>query len=261
MLLFQLTLLFWVAGFLWFQLSKSARKFRFVAYGYVVFFFLMFALGALGYYLASYYPILIAGGAVFWETSTRNRRWVLALVLFIVVATDLVFMPMSLPIMRPARFLAYRNAVVSHLPSVIVGRPSPSLGEWYADKTGWPEMVASVAEAYDSLPQQVRSRTAILSQFYGDASAIDVLGAKYGLPKAISGNQNFWLWGPRGYDGEYVLTVGFSRDEIPPIFDSVTQVGEVYSKYSMEYEHRPIFLCKNMHPSLSEYWPKLKNWR
>ncbi|MDR5729626.1 MAG: glycosyltransferase family 39 protein [Terriglobia bacterium] len=247
-------------GLLWLLFSTPARKFRFLAFGYILFFFLMFALHASTYYLGPHYPILIAAGAIAWEASTRNRRWALVAVVSLMVAYDVIYIPMSIPLQRPAAFLRYRNAVM-RFTNPFSQADDETIGQWYSDKIGWPEMVRDVAEAYDSLPPNEQARTAILSQFYGDASAIDILGARYGLPNAVSGNQNFWLWGPRGYDGEYVIAVGYSRDEIPNVFGSVQQVGQVYSRYATAYENRPIFLCKDMYPPLRQYWPHLKNWR
>ncbi len=261
LLLFNIISLFWIPGVFWLLFSKSAYRFRFLAIGYIVFVFLMFALHAKNYYLAPYYLVLIAAGAVAWERSTQNRRWAMATVLSLLVIYDLALLPMALPVLKPEIYLKYRNTVNARIMRSSTDPEANSLGQWFADRFGWPEMVENVAKAYESLPPSEKSRTAILSQFYGDASAIDILGDKYGLPQAISGNQNFWLWGPRGYDGENVIAVGFSRDEIPPMFRSVTQVGQVYSRYSMDYENQPIFLCKGMHPSLLQYWPRLKNWR
>ena len=33
------------------------------------------------------------------------------------------------------------------------------------------------------------------------------MGSKYGLPKAISGHQSYWLWGPRNYTGRTTIIV------------------------------------------------------
>jgi hypothetical protein len=36
---------------------------------------------------------------------------------------------------------------------------------------------------------------------------------KLGLPKAISGHENYSLWGPRDYTGEKIIAVGFSKED------------------------------------------------
>jgi hypothetical protein len=260
LLFMNVTWLFAGAGILWLLFSTEAVRFRFLSLGYILFFFLMFMLHARTYYLGPYYPVLIAAGAIAWEESTRNRRWAFAAAVSLLVIYDVVCIPMSIPLQTPAAFLSYRSAATKFTSPWVRGGDT-TIGQWYSDKIGWPEMIRSVAGVYNALPPEERSRTAILSQFYGDASAIDILGPKYGLPNPVSGNQNFWLWGPRGYDGESIIAVGYSRDEIPNVFGSVEQVGQVYSRYATDYENRPIFLCKDMHPPLPQYWLHLKNWR
>ncbi len=78
--------------------------------------------------------------------------------------------------------------------------PLPQL---FADQFGWEEMAAAVAGPYNSLAPDVRAKTAIFGQNYGQAGAIDVFGPKYGIPEgsAISGRQRYYLWGPHGYTG------------------------------------------------------------
>ena len=69
------------------------------------------------------------------------------------------------------------------------------LPQHFADEFGWPEMVATVAGVYDSLPPDERAETAILAGNYGGAGAIYFFGPHYGLPKAISAHQNYYYWG------------------------------------------------------------------
>jgi hypothetical protein len=69
--------------------------------------------------------------------------------------------------------------------------PLPQL---FADQFGWQEMAATVAGAYNSLPPDIRARTAIFAENYGEAGAIDLFGPRYGLPPAIRGHQNDIIW-------------------------------------------------------------------
>jgi len=56
-------------------------------------------------------------------------------------------------------------------------------------------MVETVAEIYHNLPPEERAKAAIIAPNYGEAGAIDFFGPRYDLPKAISGHQNYYLWG------------------------------------------------------------------
>lgn len=257
--LLNVTLLFAGAGMLWLLFRHRNGIFRFVAFGYLVFFVVMFLLHARTYYLAPYYPVLIGAGSIALVDWTQWNRWMLKVALCVVLAYDLAYAPTAIPMMRPAPYLAYRNRLL-RLTNPGAGLQSDDLEQWYSDRIGWNTVVADVVGVYRDLPPADRSKTALLSHFYGDASAIDVLGQQYGLPQAISGSQNFWLWGPQDYDGSSVIAVGYLRSEIPPVFQSVTQVGFIRQRFATAYEARPIFLCKGMSPPLQQYWPKLKRW-
>ena len=135
--------------------------------------------------------------------------------------------------------------------------PLPQL---FADQFGWEEMTAVVARAYNNLPPEIRAKTAIFGQNYGQAGAIDFFGPKYGLPKAISGHQNYFLWGPRGYTGESMIVMDDRRERLEQRFQSVEKVGTVYHPYSMPYEHFDVFYCRGLKQPLSQLWPQVKNW-
>jgi len=96
----------------------------------------------------------------------------------------------------------------------------------YASEFGWPEMVATVARVYNSLPPDVRAKTAIFVQNFGQAGAIDLFGPKYGLPRAISGHQSYFFWGPGGYTGESMIVMDDSQERLEQLFASVEKVRE-----------------------------------
>ena len=121
-------------------------------------------------------------------------------------------------------------------------------------------MTAKVAGVYNSLPADVRAKTAIFGQNYGQAGAIDFFGPRYGLPKAISGHQNYFFWGPRGYTGESMIVMGDRQSRLEELFQSVEKAAHVEHPYSMPYEHIDVFYCRGLKMPLSELWPKAKNW-
>jgi hypothetical protein len=135
--------------------------------------------------------------------------------------------------------------------------PLPQL---FADRFGWEDMAAAVAKVYNNLPPDVRARTAIFGQNYGQAGAVDLFGPKYGLPPALSGHQNYFLWGPHGYTGESVIVMGDRRSRLEEKFASVELAGHVAHPYAMPYEHIDIYYCRGMKWPLEQVWPKLKNW-
>jgi hypothetical protein len=88
-------------------------------------------------------------------------------------------------------------------------------------------MAATVAGAFQTLPPEVRAKTCIFAQNYGQAGAIDFFGPQYGLPQAISGHQSYFLWGPRGCTGESVIVLAASRQALERDYASVTKVARV----------------------------------
>ena len=115
----------------------------------------------------------------------------------------------------------------------------------------------SIGRVYNKLPQGDREKCAILGSWYGIAGAIDHFGPKYGLPNAICGRNNYWMWGPRDYSGEVVLAIGFDARTLRKFFDSVEPVGYFKNQYAYNVA---ICLCKKPKSSLREMWPYFKSF-
>jgi hypothetical protein len=137
-----------------------------------------------------------------------------------------------------------------------------ALPQYFADQFGWEEMVTAVAHVYHHLRPEDEKRAAIFCQNYGEAGAIDFFGPKLGLPPAISGHQNYFLWGPRDYTGEVVLVLDTDADDERQQFAAVEDLGQVVSSpWAMPWEQRMhIYLCRNLKENLRDFWPKVKSW-
>src|SRR5262249_50225028 len=98
-----------------------------------------------------------------------------------------------------------------------------------ADQFGWEEMAAAVGSAYNSLAPDVRAKTAIFGQNYGQAGAIDLFGPKYGIPQgsAISGHQSYYLWGPHGYTGGSMIVMDDRPERLAEVFTTFRTVARV----------------------------------
>ncbi len=121
-------------------------------------------------------------------------------------------------------------------------------------------MTATVARVYNGLPPEVRAKTAIFGQNYGQAGAIDRFGPEYGLPPAISGHQSYFLWGPRNYTGESIIVMDGDRRDLEQNCATVRDAARVEHPYSMPYEHFDVFYCSGLKTPLAELWSKLKRW-
>ena len=252
----------WLGGFFYLLFHRNAKSYRFLAWTYATFLATMMALHGKDYYLAPIYPMLIAGGAVLWEIVIRSYRWFTWLkgaIPAIIVAGGLVALPLALPILPPETIPAYMNALGLQMTRTENGMVSP-LPQHFADQFGWPEMVAKVAEVYNSLPSEQRAKTAILAGNYGGAGAIDFFGGRYGLPKAISAHQNYYFWGPRDYTGESVILLEWTLKDARYWCGSVDVGPRNEPPLGMGWEHYNILVCHNFKQPLPLAWPKLKTW-
>ncbi len=143
------------------------------------------------YYLYPAFPLLFAAGGVFWENQTHWRRFVWPIP---IAASAIFVVPFAIPLLPPETYIKYSQALHFSQPAIETHRLGP-LPQVFADRFGWEEMTATVAGVYNNLPAEVRPKTAIFGQNYGEASAIDMFGPKYGLPAAISGHQSYFFVG------------------------------------------------------------------
>ncbi len=248
----------WFGGLAW-LFRGAAGRYRLFGWTYVVFFGLLFALRGKNYYLAPIYPMLLAAGAVGLEGIVGRRRWPKAVALVVIVVAAAITAPMALPILPPAQYVAYEQALGFAPPRTEVGHRGP-LPQHFGDQFGWPELVAEVARIYHALPAEDRARAAIFANNYGEAGAINLFGPRYGLPPAISAHQTHFLWGPRGNTGEVLIVLQDDRETLEGICASVEEAGVHFHPWGMAEENNPIFVCRGLRPPLPEMWPRLKKW-
>jgi len=235
--------------------SARLAQFRFLAIAFVVSAALVFATHGKSYYLAGAYPSMFALGAA---ACTRLPKFVVAIWATLAAANGALALPFVLPLYSPGR-LQY---VIEHsgfkerpVEVATIGAP---LTQIFSYEFGWEELANQVGSIYGSLPPADRAKAAIFATHYGEAAAIDVLGTN--LPPALSGNNQYYLWGPRGFDGSVVIAVNVDPAQWSQWCDSVRVVGRFgTSPYGMPREtDRPIVLCRGMRPPLPQLWPRLK---
>jgi hypothetical protein len=255
------TLPVWLAG-LWFYLfSRSGKPFRVLGWAWILTAFIILVLDPRIYYLWPAYPMLFAAGGVMLELWLRSPRlgWVRIVYPVVLIIMGIVFAPFAAPVLPVETYIWYAEALHFQQPAIEKHKLGP-LPQFYADQFGWEEMAKTVADVYNGLPADVRAETAIFGQNYGQAGAIDFFGPKYGLPKAISGHQNYFYWGPRDFTGESMIVMRGKKERLEELFASATKVASVNHPYSMPYEHFDVFYCRDLRRPLQDLWPTLKNW-
>ena len=259
--LLPLTLPIWLAGLWFYFFSKPGRPFRVLGWAWVFTAAVIVTLSPRIYYLYPAFPVLFAGGGVMWERwlDQQRYRWPKLVYGGLMVVLGAVYAPLSVPLLPPETYVRYTRALHLQPPRIETHRLGP-LPQLFADQFGWEEMTATVARVYNSLPPEVRAKTAIFGQNYGQAGAIDLFGPKYGLPPAISGYMNYFFWGPRDYTGESMIVMQGQQQDLERYYSSVQKVASVYHPYSMPYEHFDIYYCRGLKWPLKEIWPKVRNW-
>ncbi|HEY7390286.1 MAG TPA: glycosyltransferase family 39 protein [Bryobacteraceae bacterium] len=255
-----LTLPVWLAGLWFFFGTRTGKPFRALGWAWVVTVLVIATLSPRVYYLYPAFPLLFGAGAVMWDRWLEVRAgWLKLAWPAVMIATGALFAPMAIPVLPPETYLHYTQALHLRQPAIETHKLG-LLPQIFADQFGWPEMAADVARVYNGLPAEVRSKTAIFGQNYGEAGAIDFFGPQYGLPPAISGHQSYFLWGPRQYTGESMIVMADRQDVLERLFASVQKMARVEHPYSMPYEHFDVFYCRGLKQPLRDLWPRLKNW-
>ncbi|HYL85186.1 MAG TPA: glycosyltransferase family 39 protein [Candidatus Angelobacter sp.] len=253
----------WIAGLSYLLRDRNGTGLRVLGWTFLVLLLCMLTLHGRIYYMAPAYPMLFAAGAVAFHNWVERHswNWLKPTYLAALLVTGAIFAPFAyFPVLPVQQYIAYSQFM--HLaPPKIENHKQGPLPQLYADQFGWKEMAQVVADAYFKLPPGERERCAIFGQNYGQAGAIDFFGAKMGLPSAISGHQNYYHWGPRGYTGECMIVMGDDYETLSRKFDSVEKVGTVFHPLSMPYEHFDVYLCRRpKFGTLPQVWSKLKNW-
>jgi len=260
----MLLALVWMAGLAW-LFSKPGL--RFLAYGFVVLIAMMIALHAKHYYPADVYPYLFAAGAVAIEVWTRGRRIVRAAVTAGVVIMGLLMTPLVMPVLAEPQMVSYTAWLFASLRlerKTVATEASPQgeLSDDWAGMHGWPELAATVARVYWSLPESDRRQAVIAAQNYGEAAAIDLLGRPYGLPPAISGHNQYYLWGAHGYSGNVAICVGGDCGAKIHLFERCERAATFTAPWIQPGENGlPIVVCRGIRRPLSEIWPSVKLYR
>jgi hypothetical protein len=253
-MLSPLNLFIWGPG-VWFLLTRENGRWRALGIAFLAIFAIMLAMHGKDYYLAPAYPVVFAAGGVFWQTRPKLATAIAALV----VITTLPALPMVLPMLPPDRLVAYMERLGIQTQKTEVHHQG-LLPQHFGDRFGWPEMVERVAKVYHALPEEERAKTAIFAGNYGEAGAIDFFGPRYGLPKAISGHQNYYFCGPRDYTGEVMVVLQGDRKDLESHFASVTDGPETGHPYGMAEENYTIYICRGLKAPLRQVWPQVKHW-
>ena len=240
-------------GLYFYLRSSDGSQLRAFGLAYILLYVFMTVLDMKPYYLAPVYPILYAGGALMIERSSLPRKRVFRwfgsrpyIACLAVVA--LLLAPIAMPVL-PAQ-------------TVITNYGASDYQLLLSDRYGWSGLVSNLSIAYDHLPASLKNQACIFTSNYGEASAVNFLGRGLGLPKAISGHNNYYVWGPGSCSGQVLITIGVSLSTMQRAYGNVTLLTTNECSYCISYEQiLPIYLCTNPNfTSLATLWSGVRHY-
>jgi hypothetical protein len=243
----------WMAGLVHYFRGDAGRRYRVIGWMFVVPFFIYLFTQGRSYYQAPAYPMLIAAGAVVWQgwvdkLSAVKTRLVVGATSGLVGIGALVGGALSLPI-------APINSPLWDVTSEV--------HDIFTEQIGWDEMVQTVAEIYNDLPDAEKARAGILAGENDEAAALNLFGGEYGLPKAISGGNTFFLRGYGNPPPETLILVGFTQETVDALFEECTVAGTITNPYGVENDLRDppnIFVCRSPRLPWDELWERFKRY-
>ncbi len=256
LLVHPLTLPVWIAGLGYFFFAPPKKEFRTLGWIFVAVLAILLSTHSKPYYFAPAFLIVLPAGAVAIEGFLARHQWnwpkpaYLALLLL----GGMLLAPLALPILPPDSLARYQAWIGIRANSGEINEARLKLPETAANRLGWPEMTAQVAEIYNHLSPEEKSECVIGASNYGEAGAIDLFGKQYGLPNAISTHNNYWFWGPGTKPGKVLLVIGGSKQGYEKLYEDVQVPGTFTHPYAAESGVR-IYLCRKPKTTLQAYWP------
>jgi hypothetical protein len=253
----------WLAGVIAPFVISSLKPVRFLSIAFLASFGLTLLTHGKDYYIAATYPTMFVIGSVAWTHWFRKTlaRTVLTGWGVLAVALSAFLSPLALPVLSVENLRTY----IAHSPfkpqqqeKSFKGTLLPQL---FADQLGWHDFTDQVGEAWQKIPAAERARTSIKLENYGEAAALDIYGPAYGLPPALSGHNQYYLWGLRGQNPVNLLVVQNNPDRLEPYCQKTVILGETYSPDAMAYENgKTIAWCQGLKVDIVKLWPELKNF-
>jgi 4-amino-4-deoxy-L-arabinose transferase-like glycosyltransferase len=240
----------WIAGLIFFLRD---RRYRMLAWMYLIPLALFVIGKGRGYYLAGGYPMLIAMGA------TAGEHWVSALPRLWRRTVEAVFF---------TGLAAYGLFVIAIIVPVASSGPLKDFalknnGD-LREEIGWDELVRTVAGIRDSLLPEQRENVGVIVGNYGEQGAIEMLGAAYHLPLPISGTNSAWFRSYPAQPPSTLIVVGWSSKGADATFISCRLAGHNDNSLGIRNEeseyHPDIFVCGGPRLPWPEFWKEFQRF-
>ncbi len=242
---------FWIAGLL-FCFRES--KYRMIGFMYLFPVLTFLLLQGRGYYPSPTYVMLVAAGMFVFD------RWLLTLnpkpaLLYRTLGWSALLVGFIFISILAIPFAPVNSAVWNI---------SREVQDDFAEQIGWRELTEQVAAVYHSLPPEEQARAAVFAGNYGEAGAVDLYGAEFGLPQVISPSNSFWMKGAPSETIDVLIVVGYPDGSANSYFNSCELAGAVSNSYGVmndEAQLRDIYLCKGLRKPWAEMWDGMRRFQ
>lgn len=254
--------LVWGGGLIFFLGAKRGSPYRHIGWIYVTLLVLM-VVGQKSRpdRIAPAYIALFAGGGAMFEVWFRRGgpKWLRIGLVMVLLVTGAVFVPLTLPVMPPARAAAY-GATLGIVPQIEAGEGKKSqLPQWLADRLGWEQLARDVESVVAGLGPDDRDRCVILTTAYGLAGALELFGSD--LPPVYALQNNYHLWGPPPDPVGVAVVIDLSRETLEKFFESVELMGRTECGLCMPWRNNlPIWVVRNPKGAIQDVWPEFKHY-
>ncbi len=252
----------WLPGILYLFFSKEIMNYRMLGIIFLTtFIILILNWHTKAEYLASAYPIVFAGGGLFWERSIkgRNTNWIKYALILLIFLSGIISSPLVLPILPVKSFIKYSRVIGVSAPNS-EHQKLEELPQHYADMFGWEDLARTVSSVYKTIPESEKQSTIVFASNYGEAGALEYYSAKYNLPRVVCPHNSYWYWGcPSKMNVKTVIVIGGKKKDHLKSCGSVTVAAIHRTEYCMPYENNlPIYICKDFSRSLIDIWQTSK---
>lgn len=143
----------------------------------------------------------------------------------------------------------------------------PSAPRWVSDVTpearsehGWSQFTETVADAYSALPADIRDTTAIVTDHYWQASALNWFGPAHRLPTAYSPHRGFWYFGRPPDTDRTVMFVGPEPTWLGTRCTLLTATPGLGGRgFAGLDQDVPVWLCDGPRQPWEQLWPHLRH--
>lgn len=246
--------LFWLAGLSMILFIPAEKKYRFIAYAFLLVLVIIVLGRGKSYYTLGAYSMLFAAGGYTMEKYLNGKLVYINYVLIVTsIIGSIVFLPLELPVASFETVEKYCDPESGILPQRWEDGEIHSLPQDYADMTGWKELAWIVAQAYNSLDRYEQEECTIYAENYGQAGAVEFYGHQYGLPKPISFHDSYLLWAPDNISNGPFIYINDEVGDMDDLFENYPEAGRVNDEYFRE-NGVMVLLCTNPKENWQEFY-------